>query len=89
MASRTITLDDAREISDYSGLRPVNHSGIPIPQAWSEWLEAEVGVGTLSSERSLEDIVIGNFRAVPPEEWERVPTDLVERLDHYLYGVDR
>ena len=89
MASCTITLDDAREISNYPGLRPVNRSVIPIPQAWNEWLEAEVGVGTLPSERSLEDIVIENFRTVPPEEWERVPHDLVERLDHYLYGVDR
>ena len=88
-ASCTITLDDAREISNYPGLRPVNRSVIPIPQAWNEWLEAEVGVGTLPSERSLEDIVIENFRTVPPEEWERVPHDLVERLDHYLYGVDR
>ena len=67
----------------------MNRSVIPIPQALNEWLEAEVGVGTLPSERSLEDIVIENFRTVPPEEWERVPHDLVERLDHYLYGVDR
>lgn len=89
MTNHTITLDDAREISDYPGLLPVNRSGIPISQAWDEWLDAEVGVETPASERSLEEIVFENFRTVPPEEWERVPHDLVERLDHYLYGVDR
>ena len=25
-------------------------------------------------------------RQVPPEEWDRVPTDLSENIDHYLYG---
>ena len=90
MTNLTITLSDAREIPDYPGLRLVTRSSmIPIRPALNEWLEAEVGVGTLPSERSLEDIVIENFRTVPPEEWERVPHDLVDRLDHYLYGVDR
>jgi hypothetical protein len=23
---------------------------------------------------------------VPAEEWDKVPTDLAENLDHYLYG---
>ena len=89
MTSRTIALDDAREISNCPGLLPVSRSVISIPQALIEWPEAEVGVGTLPSERSLEDIIFENFRAVPQEEWERVPHDLVDRLDHYLYGVDR
>ena len=23
---------------------------------------------------------------IPPEEWKRLPSDLIDNLDHYLYG---
>ncbi len=26
---------------------------------------------------------------VPEEEWERVPEDLCEQLDHYVYGLPK
>jgi hypothetical protein len=32
------------------------------------------------------DEIIGE---VPPEEWEKLPTDLSENLDHYIYGVPK
>ncbi|MEW6777843.1 MAG: hypothetical protein AB1405_16210 [Bdellovibrionota bacterium] len=27
--------------------------------------------------------------AVPPRVWEKVPTDLAQNLDHYLYGAPK
>jgi hypothetical protein len=33
--------------------------------------------------------VIDLGASLPPEDWERVPTDLAENLDHYLYGSCR
>lgn len=47
--------------------------------------------GDLSSRqqgRTLEAIIIERFRDVPDEEWERLPTDLIERLDFYTSGAD-
>ena len=41
------------------------------------------------AERSLEEIIEDNFGDVRPEEWDRLPRDLTDRLDHYLYGTDR
>lgn len=37
---------------------------------------------------SIEDRIVELAKGVPDEEWEKLPTDLSERLDHYLYGVD-
>ena len=28
-------------------------------------------------------------RQVPQEEWDKVPKDLLDNLDHYLYGVPK
>ncbi len=27
--------------------------------------------------------------SIPPEEWDKVPTDLSKNLDHYLYGAPK
>lgn len=27
--------------------------------------------------------------SIPPEEWDRVPTDLAQNLDPYLYGAKK
>ena len=31
----------------------------------------------------------GIMADVPPQEWEKVPTDLSQNLDHYLYGASK
>ena len=40
-------------------------------------------------ERSLEQIIEDSFKDVPQEEWDKLPHDLTDRLDYYLYGTDR
>ena len=37
---------------------------------------------------SIEDRIAEIARSVPDEEWEKLPKDLSQRLDFYLYGVD-
>ncbi len=37
----------------------------------------------------LEDKIAMNFKNVPAEEWSKLPDDLVDNLDHYLYGTDK
>ena len=35
---------------------------------------------------AIEDVIADIFKDVPDEAWGTLPTDLSERLDHYLYG---
>ena len=34
----------------------------------------------------IEDVIAKIAKDVPDEEWDRLPPDLTDRLDHYLYG---
>ena len=38
--------------------------------------------------RTLEEILIERGRKVPQEEWERLPADLIDRLDFYTSSAD-
>ena len=38
--------------------------------------------------RTLEEIIVERGNSVPKEEWERVPVDLIDRLDFYTSGAD-
>ena len=38
--------------------------------------------------RTLEEILIERGRKVPREEWDRLPADLIDRLDFYTSGAD-
>jgi hypothetical protein len=38
---------------------------------------------------AIEDVLAAIASEVPDAEWERVPTDLSENLDHYLYGAPK
>ncbi|MBI4518134.1 MAG: hypothetical protein HY699_20215 [Deltaproteobacteria bacterium] len=37
----------------------------------------------------VEDVLAGLAAEVPPEEWSKLPNDLSDNLDHYLYGWPR
>ena len=39
------------------------------------------------SARPIEDILKELAREIPQEEWDRLPCDLSDNLDHYLYGI--
>ena len=36
----------------------------------------------------IEDVIKRIVKDVPDEEWEKLPHDLTDRLDYYLYGVE-
>lgn len=41
------------------------------------------------SARPIEDLLKELAKEVPQEEWNRLPSDLNDNLDHYLYGVPK
>lgn len=41
------------------------------------------------SAKAIEDVLEELAREIPQEEWDKLPNDLNDNLDHYLYGVPR
>ena len=41
------------------------------------------------SARPIEEVLNELAKEVPQDEWDRLPSDLNENLDHYLYGVPK
>jgi hypothetical protein len=41
------------------------------------------------SARPIEDLLKELAREIPQEEWDKLPSDLNDNLDHYLYGVPK
>ena len=39
--------------------------------------------------RPIEEEIREIFKDVPAEEWAKLPKDLIENLDHYLYGYPK
>lgn len=39
--------------------------------------------------RSLLEKIAAITASIPPEEWEKVPSDLAQNHDHYLYGAPK
>jgi predicted XRE-type DNA-binding protein len=39
--------------------------------------------------RPIWEVIAAIVAEVPPEEWDKVPTDLAENHDHYLYGTPK
>ncbi|MHB1033705.1 MAG: hypothetical protein ACYC35_01265 [Pirellulales bacterium] len=38
---------------------------------------------------TIEDRLRAIVADVPPEDWDRLPADLSEHLDHYIYGTPK
>jgi len=41
------------------------------------------------SARPIEDLLKEIAEEIPQQEWDRLPSDLNDNLDHYLYGVPK
>jgi hypothetical protein len=38
---------------------------------------------------AIEDVIAAIAAKVPKEEWDRLPPDLTDNLDHYIYGTPK
>jgi hypothetical protein len=43
----------------------------------------------LARVRPIEDVLLGLARKAPQEDWEKLPSDLTDNLDHHLYGTPK
>lgn len=37
----------------------------------------------------IEEVLTGLANEIPAEEWEKLPEDLTDNLDHYVYGTPK
>lgn len=51
--------------------------------------EPERSIVPAQDKRSLEEILAEHGSDIPKEEWDRLPDDLIENLDHYTAGADK
>lgn len=51
--------------------------------------EPASGPGQIRVDRPIEEILKELAAGIPREEWDRLPADLTDQLDHYLYGTPR
>jgi len=47
---------------------------------------AEEDVTAPNDTRSLEEKLAAIADSIPLEEWQKLPSDFTEQLDHYIYG---
>jgi hypothetical protein len=45
--------------------------------------------GLRAAARPIEDVLAELARGVPAEDWKKLPSDLTDNLDHYLYGTPK
>ena len=64
---------------------------VVVLNALDQQVEVIVEPAPIASEaadrRPIWEKIKGIMADVPPQEWEKVPTDLAQNLDHYLYGT--
>jgi len=57
-----------------------------------EWIEREKSLNTPSQDSSspagkpIWECILERTADIPDEEWDKLPTDLANQHDHYLYG---
>jgi predicted DNA-binding antitoxin AbrB/MazE fold protein len=60
-----------------------------------EGAEVRVELATSGEEKfdpnapAIEDVVAAIMADVPAAEWNRLPADLTDHLDHYIYGTPK
>lgn len=59
-----------------------------IEEAVRNLIDADAPSGK-GSTLEIEDVIADAFKDVTADDWARLPEDLTERLDDYLYGSDR
>jgi Arc/MetJ-type ribon-helix-helix transcriptional regulator len=47
------------------------------------------GGGTVEEHKPVWERILERTANIPDEEWDKLPTDLAEQHDHYLYGTPK
>jgi hypothetical protein len=86
----TTALKEHRRVRmQVKGRAEVSHQGKLLRFNEVESLKiVQIGEGSFDpSSRPVEEILTELAQEVPHEEWDKLPADLTDHLDHYLYGT--
>ena len=63
-------------------------SDIARHAARARWARSRIGT-TPSNIQAIWDMAAELTRDIPAEEWNNLPADLTDHLDHYIYGTPK
>ena len=69
-------------------LSPARRREIARGAARARW-DQRAAAAKRASAPPIEQIAAERAARIPDEEWDRLPEDLLQQLDHYLYGVPK
>ncbi|NOX53156.1 MAG: hypothetical protein GXP27_01700 [Planctomycetes bacterium] len=72
----TIVLDDSVRLPEGTAVKVVV-------------VETDQDISGEATARSIEQEIAEVVDRVPAQEWERLPQDLSDHLDHYIYGTEK
>ncbi len=85
-----------RAVYSQGVFRPTDRVDLPEPclvefepRQVSEGDGKEAAAGTGSKPRRIEEVLAELASEVPQQEWDSLPSDLTDNLDHYLYGTPK
>jgi len=84
----TITLDLPDELAAQLAARPDadTFAAAVLADALTPF---QKGTALANDARSIEDKIAAITADVPDEEWAKLPPDLSDQLDHYVYGTPK
>ena len=71
-----------RRLADFAGQR----IRVVVTRAELAELQDEAITPSELRRQSIEEKILARFSQIPPEEQGRLPADLSDNIDHYLYG---
>lgn len=69
-------------------LSPARRREIARQAARARWSERRATRKRVAAP-PIEQIAAERAARIPDEEWDRLPADLLQQLDHYLYGIPK
>jgi Arc/MetJ-type ribon-helix-helix transcriptional regulator len=82
-SGRYASLDDAMSAAASLLLERLQHEQAQAPT------RAASQDGTAPTHKPVWERILERTASIPDEEWDRLPTDLAEQHDHYLYGIPK
>jgi len=91
MSSRVIHISDSEAATNFASLLERVRAGqeVVIERDARPLAVLRAAAPELSSNQSMDRVFASIVSDIPDEDWQEVPADLSQNLDHYLYGAPK
>jgi antitoxin (DNA-binding transcriptional repressor) of toxin-antitoxin stability system len=91
MSNRVIHISDSEAAKNFGSLLEHVRAGeeVVIERDAQPLAVLRSATPEASPDQSIDRIFASIVRDIPDEDWQQVPADLSQNLDHYLYGAPK